>query len=157
LADLDHELDAIVAGDAQAFGRWVAGAEVELRGSLRPFAKWVDTEMVLQEALLRVWQVAPRFVRDGRPNGLLRLAVTTARNLARSEARRFRPESTELDALERSLSSDAHADPAMPDRCCAGSSCSAARSWEASPQRRCAFASTMPVRSTTRCSRPAWG
>ena len=115
MADLDHELDAIVAGDADAFGRWAAGAEVELRHSLRPFAKWVDTEAVLQEALLRVWQVAPRFARDGRPNGLLRLAVTTARNLARSEARRFRPESTGLDELERSLSADAQVEPSQPD------------------------------------------
>jgi RNA polymerase sigma-70 factor (ECF subfamily) len=112
---LDHELDAIVAGDAEAFGRWAAGAEGELRASLRPFAHWVDSEAVLQEALLRVWQVAPRFVRDGRPNGLLRLAVTTARNLARSEARRFRPESAELDALERSLSTEAQVEPASPD------------------------------------------
>ncbi|MHB8879084.1 MAG: RNA polymerase sigma factor [Myxococcaceae bacterium] len=115
MADLDHELDAIVAGDSDAFGRWVAGAEVELRASLRPFAVLVDTEAVLQEALLRVWQVAPRFSSDGRPNGLLRLAVTTARNLARSELRRTRPDPLEMEALERALAATAAVEPSGPD------------------------------------------
>jgi RNA polymerase sigma-70 factor (ECF subfamily) len=50
----------------------------------------VDTEAVLQEALLRVWQVAPRFVPDGRDNGLLRLAHRIAKNLALDGARRAR-------------------------------------------------------------------
>jgi len=43
---------------------------------------------VLQETLLRVWQVAPRVQPDGRPNALLRLAARAARNLAISERRR---------------------------------------------------------------------
>src|SRR5690606_14601871 len=71
--DLDVHLAAIVAGDTRAFGRWLAGAEAPVRDSLRSFARVVDVEAVLQEALLRVWQVAPRFEPDGRPNGLLRL------------------------------------------------------------------------------------
>jgi RNA polymerase sigma-70 factor (ECF subfamily) len=50
----------------------------------------VDTEAVLQETLLRVWQVAPRFVHDGRPDGLFRLGIRMARNLAVSEQRRAR-------------------------------------------------------------------
>lgn len=88
--DLDRHVDAIIAGDAAAFARWLAGAEPEVRASLRSFAAVVDVEAVLQEALLRVWQVAPRFVRDGAPNGLLRLGVRIARNLAISEVRRTR-------------------------------------------------------------------
>jgi RNA polymerase sigma factor (sigma-70 family) len=88
--DLDEHLPAIVAGDAAAFGRWLAGAEARVRDSLASFATAVDVEAVLQEALVRVWQVAPRFVPDGRPNGLVRLAVRFARNLAIDELRRTR-------------------------------------------------------------------
>jgi len=72
--DLDAHLAAIATGDADAFGRWVAGAEAPLRGALRSFAARVDTEAILQEALLRVWQVAPRVALDGKPNALLRFA-----------------------------------------------------------------------------------
>ncbi len=87
-ADLDVHLAAIVAGDADAFGRWLAFAEPLVRGALRSFAARVDIEAVVQETLLRAWQVAPRVVPDGRPNGLLRVALRAARNLAIDEARR---------------------------------------------------------------------
>jgi RNA polymerase sigma-70 factor (ECF subfamily) len=103
MADLDHHLPRIVAGDAQAFGHWLAGAEPSLRAGLRPFAARVDTEAVLQEALLRIWQVAPRFVPDGQPNGLLRLGMRIARNLALSEARKRQADGVEDGALERML------------------------------------------------------
>ncbi|MBL8734480.1 MAG: hypothetical protein JNN13_19040 [Planctomycetes bacterium] len=89
-ADSDQHLAAIAAGDADAFARWLALAEPPLRRSLRRFATVVDTEAVLQEALLRVWQVAPRCAGDGRPHALLRLGVRIVQNLARSEARRHR-------------------------------------------------------------------
>ncbi len=88
--DLDEHLAGIVRGEADAFGRWLGAAEATIRLSLRSFAAKVDTEAVLQEALLRVWQVAPRFVPDGEPNGLVRLAVRIARNLCVSEQRRLR-------------------------------------------------------------------
>jgi RNA polymerase sigma factor (sigma-70 family) len=87
MPDLDRHLPAIAAGDPDAFERWVAGAEPRVRSSLSSFAAAVDAEAVVQEALLRVWQVAPRFRPDGRPNGLLRLAVRIARNLAVSDLR----------------------------------------------------------------------
>lgn len=100
--DLDVHLTAIVSGDAAAFGQWMAAAEPELRSSLRPFAARVDSEAVLQEALLRVWQTAPRHTSDGRPNSLFRWAVRLARNLAIDEVRRARlapvPES-DVDTL----------------------------------------------------------
>jgi len=104
MADLDHHLPGIVAGDANAFGRWVAGAELQVRDSLRPFAASVDAESVLQESLLRVWQTAPGFKPDGRPNALLRLAVRIARNLAVSELRRLRADHVDPEELERALS-----------------------------------------------------
>ena len=99
--DLDVHLEAIVRGDADAFGQWMAGCEDRVRASLGSFARVIDVEAVLQEALLRVWQVAPRFVPDGRENGLVRLAVRIARNLAVSEVRKVKamPDG-ELDAPE---------------------------------------------------------
>jgi RNA polymerase sigma-70 factor (ECF subfamily) len=87
-ADERTLLPLIAAGDSMAFGQWVAGVEHSLRLSLRRYAAACDTEAVLQEALLRVWQVAPRFQPDGAPNPLLRFAVVTARNVAVSELRR---------------------------------------------------------------------
>jgi DNA-directed RNA polymerase specialized sigma24 family protein len=100
VTDLDHHVPAIQGGDPDAFGHWVAAVEATVRLTLRSFAAAVDTEAVLQETLLRVWQVAPRFVPDGRPNGLLRLAIRVARNLAVSERRRLRPEEPTRDAID---------------------------------------------------------
>ena len=101
--DLDVHLPSIAAGDDRAFAALLAGAEEPVRRSLRSFAALVDTEAVLQEALLRVWQVAPRVERDGRPNALLRLALRIARNAAVDEVRRARVAPTEPEALERAL------------------------------------------------------
>jgi RNA polymerase sigma-70 factor (ECF subfamily) len=110
-ADLDIHLAAIVGGDAAAFARWLAGAEPVVRATLASFAAAVDVEVILQESLVRTWQVAPRFERDGEPNGLLRLAIRIARNLAISEVRRTK-------ALPVELRDDADAlgdDVAPPD------------------------------------------
>lgn len=115
MLDLDHELAAIGAGDPDAFARWVAGAEASLRGTLRPLATRVDGEALLQEALLRVWQVAPRCVPDGRPNALLRLGARIARNLAIDELRRTRVDPIEVVALERALADHAPDEPHAPD------------------------------------------
>lgn len=112
--DLDLLLAPIAAGDADAFGRWIARAEPELRASLRGFAAVADCEAVLQEALLRVWQVAPQFTPDGRPNALLRFAVRVARNLALGEARRLRKVGLDDEAMER-LSGATVPAPPEPD------------------------------------------
>ena len=113
--NLDVHLPDILARDTYAFGQWMAGAEGPMRESLRSFAKVVDVEAVLQEALLRVWQVAPRFVSDGAPNGLLRLGVRIARNLAISEVRRTKTRPTEEDDLESALLETSGPEPEMPD------------------------------------------
>jgi DNA-directed RNA polymerase specialized sigma24 family protein len=88
MADLDDHLPGIVAREEEAFVAWLAGAEPALRRALRRFATTVDVEAVLQETLLRVWQVAPQHKPDGQENSLLRLAHRIGRNLAVDEARR---------------------------------------------------------------------
>jgi len=112
--DLDVHLEAIVGGDPRAFGHWMAGAEPRVRDSLRSFARVIDVEAVVQETLLRTWQVAPRFVPDGRPDGLLRMAVRIGRNLAVSETRRMRTTPRDADQLDAAM--DAEPTPAStPD------------------------------------------
>jgi len=118
LPDLDEHLPGVVAGEVEAFGSWLAGAESRLRDGLRSFATRVDVEGVVQETALRIWQIAPRFVDDGQENGLLRLALRVARNLAISELRRYRTEPTEIDRLEREAQAydpTASSVPRMPD------------------------------------------
>jgi DNA-directed RNA polymerase specialized sigma24 family protein len=90
MIDLDEHLPLIAAGDAEAFARWLAGAERPLRLSLRRFAASVDTEAVMQETLLRAWTIAARVRPDGKPNALLRLSHRIAVNLALDEIRRRR-------------------------------------------------------------------
>lgn len=112
--DLDLHLTAIVDGDTRAFGRWMAGAEPRVRDSLRSFAQVIDVEAVVQETLLRIWQVAPRFTADGRPNGLIRLAIRVGRNLAVSEVRRIRATPVGGDDLEAAVTAG-EAPCAAPD------------------------------------------
>jgi len=88
MTDTDRDLEAIAAGDHNTFARWVAAAEPRIRLSLHRYCRFVDTEVVVQETLLRMWQLAPRFTSDGKPDALLRFAIVTARNLAITEARR---------------------------------------------------------------------
>ncbi|MCX5745264.1 MAG: hypothetical protein NT062_22535 [Proteobacteria bacterium] len=104
--DRDHLVAAIAAGDTDAFARWLAGSEATVRASLRSFATVLDVEAVLQEALLRAWQVAPRFVPDGRPHAFVRFAIRIARNLAISELRRTRARPVEDVDLEAALADD---------------------------------------------------
>jgi RNA polymerase sigma-70 factor (ECF subfamily) len=106
MIDLDVHLISVRDGDADAFARWMAGAEPCLRASLRSFASAVDVEAVLQEALLRTWQIAPRVASDGKPNALLRVGLRIARNLALSERRRARNLPADQEALDRALEGD---------------------------------------------------
>ncbi|MBA2541449.1 MAG: sigma-70 family RNA polymerase sigma factor [Deltaproteobacteria bacterium] len=114
MSDLDFLHARIAAGDADAFGQWLAGAEPRVRGSLASFARALDVEAVLQEALVRLWQVAPRFVPDGKPDALIRFAIRIARNLAVSELRRTRSRPVEPADLEADLAVDVPApDPLL--------------------------------------------
>ena len=88
MTDGDSWLADIVAGDAEAFGRWLAGAEPTLRASLRGFAAQLDVEEVLQETLLRTWNFAERVEVDGKGDSLLRYAARAARNLAIDKLRK---------------------------------------------------------------------
>ncbi len=108
MTDSDVDLADIKLGDEKAFERWLAGAEVPLRHSLRRFASCVDAEAVMQETLLRTWQVAPRCKPDGKPNSLLRLALRIGRNLALSEIRKHR-----FDTLTSSEEEDVAEIPAV--------------------------------------------
>jgi DNA-directed RNA polymerase specialized sigma24 family protein len=107
MRDLDDLLPSVRAGDADAFAGWLAGAEASLRDSLRSFARVVDVEAVLQEALLRTWQIAPRVEPDGKPNALFRVSLRIARNLAVSERRRGRSVSADDAAIDQAVFDDA--------------------------------------------------
>jgi RNA polymerase sigma-70 factor (ECF subfamily) len=111
--DLDSYLPSIVAGDAAAFALWISAVERPLRASLRSFATRVDIEAVVQEALLRAWNVAPRVERDGAPNTLLRMTLRIARNLAIDEVRRARSVAIGDDDHDASLAFATF--EAMPD------------------------------------------
>lgn len=89
-ADRDALLPAIAAGDVQAFAVWLRHAEPRVRLSLTRFARAVDTEAIVQETLLRIWQAAPRAQLDTRGDTLARLAVQIAHNLAVDHVRRDR-------------------------------------------------------------------
>lgn len=112
--DFDQLLPAIAAGDAHAFGRFMAAVELPVRRSLRPFALKVDVEAVVQEAFLRLWQVAPRFERDGRDNGLLRLVLRISRNLALDELKRRREVcGTDLEVVDDRAVAPEEIDPML--------------------------------------------
>lgn len=117
--DLDVNLPGIAAGDPDAFGRWVSGAERPLRLALRSLAAQVDVEAIVQETLLRVWQVAPRVQpgvqSGGRANSLLRLGHRIARNLALDELRRARCEPSDLARIEGALAAAEQLTPVVPD------------------------------------------
>jgi RNA polymerase sigma-70 factor (ECF subfamily) len=114
--DLDHHLAASTSGESEGFARWVARAEPVVRASVRPLAASVDAEAIVQETLLRVWQVIPRFAPDGRPNAFLRFALRVCRNLALDELRRLRAEPGDMEMIERALESAGEvAEPIEPD------------------------------------------
>lgn len=109
----DALLPAIAGGDVQAFASWLAHGEPRIRLSLRRFASLVDTEAVLQETLLRLWQVAPRVELDAQGDALARLGVQIARNLAVDHVRRSRRLPLVEDETEDPGSDTPFADPLL--------------------------------------------
>ena len=87
MSTLDHAFRRTQEGDHQGFTDWVRRVELPLRASLRRFARRVDVEAIVQEALLRMWTLAPTLTLDGE-DASLRYALRLARNLALREAER---------------------------------------------------------------------
>jgi RNA polymerase sigma-70 factor (ECF subfamily) len=83
---IDRAFDAVRRGDQAAFAAWLRLVELPLRDRLRSFAQAVDVEAVLQEGLLRMWQLAPRVRLEGH-QASLRYAAHLTRNLALMETR----------------------------------------------------------------------
>ena len=95
MTEVDELFDAARRGDWSAFTAWMGRVERPIRLSLRPFARAVDVEGVVQETLMRMWIFATD-TDSGREltgdNASLRFGIGMARNLARNEARRNRRE-----------------------------------------------------------------
>jgi len=99
VTEIDVAFAAARMRGAEAFARWMALVERPLRASLRRFARAVDVESVMQEALLRMWiacRDTERIIEGD--NASLRFALRVARNVALEEVRRARLE--HLVALE---------------------------------------------------------
>jgi DNA-directed RNA polymerase specialized sigma24 family protein len=117
LSTVDALFDAARFGNAEAFGAWAEHVHLPLRRSLRAFARAVDVEVVVQEALLRMWIL----VRDGEADlqgqdASLRFALRVARNVALEEVRRSRTgHLVPLEAVqgEPSVEPDAPSDPGL--------------------------------------------
>jgi DNA-directed RNA polymerase specialized sigma24 family protein len=88
MTDIDRAYAGTRAGDEESFTAWVRMVEVPLRVSLRRFAPVVDVEAIAQDALVRMWRIAPRLKLSG-ADASLHYARHLARNLAISEARRL--------------------------------------------------------------------
>jgi RNA polymerase sigma-70 factor (ECF subfamily) len=92
--------------------------ERPIRVSLRPFARAIDVEAVVQEALMRMWLLATdrEHARElTGENASLRFAIGMARNLARNAARRVRRERLlpPDDLPEASVEPDPTPDPGL--------------------------------------------
>jgi DNA-directed RNA polymerase specialized sigma24 family protein len=108
---LDSTFQKARAGDRMAFANWMGGVELPIRRALRPFARAVDVEAVVQEALLRMWLLSQDRRRElTGENASLRFALGLARNLARAEARRLGHETL----LPPEGLPEPHADPEPP-------------------------------------------
>jgi RNA polymerase sigma-70 factor (ECF subfamily) len=84
---VDRGFERARVGDPEGFAEWVRAVELPLRKSLRPFARRVDVEAIVQEGLLRMWVLAPRLGVQG-PDASLRYATRLVRNLALKEIER---------------------------------------------------------------------
>jgi DNA-directed RNA polymerase specialized sigma24 family protein len=90
VTELDLLWSRACTSDSRAFGDWAARVEGSVRRRLASYARLVDTEAVMQEALLRMWaratdHEAPALTGE---NASLRFAIVLAWNLARNLARR---------------------------------------------------------------------
>ena len=103
-------------GDREAFARWMGMVEIPLRRSLHRFARAVDVEAVVQEALLRMWLIAGDSQRmlEG-SHASLKYAFAVGRIVALEEVRRYRQDRfVELDVLDGLPEGCIHPDPPDP-------------------------------------------
>lgn len=89
MTEIDQLWARVVIGDRRACGDWMGRVERPIRRSLAPFARAVDAEGIVQEALMRMWLFASeRGATLTGENASLRFAIVLARGLARNEARK---------------------------------------------------------------------
>src|SRR5262245_632116 len=108
LLETEALFDAAREGSEPAFGDWMGRVERPIQSSLRPFARVVDLEVVMQETFARMWVFArdPARTLEG-PNASLRFAIGVARNVAREQVRHAR--------LGQMVSLESLADPPEPE------------------------------------------
>jgi DNA-directed RNA polymerase specialized sigma24 family protein len=93
VTETDRLFAEVCEGDEGAFAGWMGRVERPIRLSLRPYAHAADVESVVQETLMRMWRYAlDRGSELEGENASLRFAIGMARNIARSDARRFKRE-----------------------------------------------------------------
>ncbi len=114
MKDIDLLWAEACLGDREAFVDWMGRVERPIHRSLARYARAVDTESVVQEALLRMWHLSKQ---DGGSlsgeNASLRWCIGITRNLARNLARRHRRE--HLLPEEDMPEGDDGAAPPLPD------------------------------------------
>jgi DNA-directed RNA polymerase specialized sigma24 family protein len=89
VSEIDELWNDACSGNEDEFGDWMGRVERPIRRSLAPFAQAVDAEGIVQEAFLRMWELAKDPDRElTGENASLRFAIVLARNLARNEARK---------------------------------------------------------------------
>lgn len=114
----DREFQLARSGDQEAFAEWMGMVESPLRRSLQRYARAVDVEVVVQEALMRMWLVArdPARVLEG-SNAPIKFAIRVARNVALEEVRRYHHDRfvglDELDHLPQGRVEPDPPDPAL--------------------------------------------
>ncbi|MBI3450393.1 MAG: hypothetical protein HY049_15940 [Acidobacteria bacterium] len=111
-ASLDLLFSRVREGDMEAFGAWYARVALPVRRSLRSFARELDVEAVIQEAMMTMWRIAPRLDLQG-AGASLAYAIRVARTGALMEIRKHRGVTREeIDALERLP--EGRIEPALP-------------------------------------------
>jgi len=108
LTDAEALFTAARGGDPIAFADWMGRVERPIQASLRPFARAVDLEVVMQETFARMWVFArdPSRALEG-PHASLRFALGVARNVAREQVRQAR--------LGQMISLESLTDPPEPE------------------------------------------
>jgi RNA polymerase sigma factor (sigma-70 family) len=112
-ASIDDLFSRVREGDVEAFSAWYARVGLRVRESLRSFAREVDVEAVMQEAMLTLWKIAPRLDLKGE-NASLRYAIRVARTGALMEIRKRRGVTREeIEAVESY--EEGRREPALPN------------------------------------------